>query len=102
MLEKNYQNDVAELLINIKSIKFSFKEPFTLTSGSKSPVYVDCRRIISFIKERNIILKYANEYFNANQLNFDILAGGETAGIPYAAILSEQLQKKNDLHKKTT
>ena len=94
MLEKNYQNDVAELLINIKSIKFSFKEPFTLTSGSKSPVYVDCRRIISFIKERNIILKYANEYFNANQLNFDILAGGETAGIPYAAILSEQLQKK--------
>ena len=35
MLEKNSQNDVAELLINIKSIKFSFKEPFTLTSGSK-------------------------------------------------------------------
>ncbi len=89
----NDREEVAEILINIESIKFSFEKPFTLTSGLKSPVYVDCRKIISHIKERNIILNLANKYFKKNNITFDILAGGETAGIPYASILSEQLQK---------
>ena len=90
----NYKEEIAELLIDIQSIKFSFQNPFILTSGLKSPVYVDCRKIISFVKERNIILNYTKNYFDQNKIEFDLLAGGETAGIPYAAILSEQLQKK--------
>ena len=94
MEESNYQEKIAEILIDIQSIKFSFQNPFILTSGLKSPVYVDCRKIISFLKERNIILNYAKNYFVQNKIEFDLLAGGETAGIPYAAILSEQLQKK--------
>jgi len=90
----NYKEEIAEILINIQSIKFSFQNPFILTSGLKSPVYVDCRKIVSFVKERNIILNYAKHYFDQNKIEFDLLAGGETAGIPYAAMLSEQLQKK--------
>jgi len=93
----NYKEEIAEILIDIQSIKFSFQNPFILTSGLKSPVYVDCRKIISFVKERNIILNYTKNYFDENKIEFDLLAGGETAGIPYAAMLSEQLQKKNDL-----
>ena len=50
-----YQNQVAEILIKIESVKFSFIKPFTLTSGLLSPVYVDCRRIMSFVEERKII-----------------------------------------------
>ena len=94
MEESNYKEEIAEILINIQSIKFSFQNPFILTSGLKSPVYVDCRKIISFVKERNIILNYAKNYFDQNKVEFDLLAGGETAGIPYAAMLSEKLQKK--------
>ena len=94
MEENDYKEEIAEILIDIQSIKFSFQNPFILTSGLKSPVYVDCRKIISFIKERNIILNYAKNYFDQNKIEFDLLAGGETAGIPYAAMLSEQLQKK--------
>ena len=90
----NYKEEIAEILIDIQSIKFSFKNPFILTSGLKSPVYVDCRKIVSFVKERNIILNYAKHYFDQNKIEFDLLAGGETAGIPYAAMLSEQLQKR--------
>ena len=89
----NYQNKVAEILINIESVKFAFDEPFTLTSGLKSPVYVDCRRIISFVKERTKIIDYGIQYFENNNLTFDILAGGETAGIPYAAFFAELLKK---------
>jgi orotate phosphoribosyltransferase len=35
----------------------------------------------------------AVEYFKKNNLNFDLVAGGETAGIPYAAIISEKIKK---------
>jgi len=94
MKEIYYQDNIAEILIDIESVKFSFNNPFTLTSGLKSPVYVDCRKIISFVRERNIILDFANKYFEENKIEFDLLAGGETAGIPYAAFLSERLQKK--------
>jgi len=84
---------VAEKLIDIKSVQFSFNKHFTLTSGLKSPVYVDCRKIISFIDERDFIMNEAVEYFKKNNLNFDLVAGGETAGIPYAAIISEKIKK---------
>jgi len=84
---------IAEKLINIGSVQFSFNNHFTLTSGLKSPVYVDCRKIISFIEERDFIMKEAIQYFKTNNLQFDLIAGGETAGIPYAAIISEKTKK---------
>ena len=92
-MDKKYQLKVAEILIKIESVKFSFENPFTLTSGLKSPVYVDCRKIISYVDERATILNYAIKYFKENNIEFDLLAGGETAGIPYAAFLSELLKK---------
>ena len=84
---------VAEKLIDIESVQFSFDNHFTLTSGLKSPVYVDCRKIISFIPERDFIMNKAISYFQKNNLEFDLVAGGETAGIPYAAIISERIKK---------
>ena len=89
----NYQSLTAKILINIKAINFNFKKPYILTSGKKSPVYVDCRKIISFTKERNQIMDITEKYFRKNKIKFDILAGGETAGIPYAAILADRLKK---------
>ena len=82
---------VAEKLIDIGSVQFSFNNHFILTSGLKSPVYVDCRRIISFVEERDFIMSEAINYFEKNNLQFDLIAGGDTAGIPYAAIISEKV-----------
>ena len=89
----DYQSITAKILIEIKAINFNFDYPYTLTSGRKSPVYVDCRKIISFPKERNQIISFAENYFKKNKIDFDLLAGGETAGIPYAAFLAERLNK---------
>ena len=58
--------EIAKILVDIKSINFSFDKYFTLTSGLASPVYVDCRKIISFVKERNEILDYAEKYIHEN------------------------------------
>tara|TARA_B100001057_G_scaffold467075_1_gene524843 strand:+ start:227 stop:862 length:636 start_codon:yes stop_codon:yes gene_type:complete len=85
--------DIAKILIDIKSINFSFKDHFTLTSGLKSPVYVDCRKIMSFTQEREFIINSAINYLNINNIDNEIIAGGETAGIPYAAYISEKLKK---------
>ena len=86
--------EIAKILVDIKSINFSFDKYFTLTSGLTSPVYVDCRKIISFTKERNFIIDKAIDYLTKNNIETEIIAGGETAGIPYAAFISQKLDKQ--------
>ena len=88
MLKKKFAQQAAEILIDIGAVSIRTDEPFTLTSGKKSPVYVDCRRIISFPKERQKLMKMALQVLE-NTIPFDAIAGGETAGIPFAAWISE-------------
>ena len=85
--------EIAKILVDIKSVNFSFKNYFTLTSGLKSPVYVDCRKIISFTEERDYIINKSIQYLNEKKIDNDLIAGGETAGIPYAAFISQKLKK---------
>ena len=85
--------EIAKILVDIKSVNFSFTNYFTLTSGLKSPVYVDCRKIISFTEEREFIIDKAIKYLNDKGINSELIAGGETAGIPYAAFISQKLKK---------
>ena len=85
--------EIAKILIDIKSVNFSFSNYFTLTSGLRSPVYVDCRKIISFTKEREFIINKAIKYLEKKGIDNDLIAGGETAGIPYASFLSQKLNK---------
>ena len=85
----------AEILVNTKSVLFNAREPFTLKSGRKSPVYVDCRRLISFADERSVVMNFAAKLLT-DQIgleNIDSLAGGETAGIPYSAFIADRLNK---------
>ncbi|HPD83087.1 MAG: orotate phosphoribosyltransferase [Alphaproteobacteria bacterium] len=81
--------EAAKILIKTKSVLINTKEPFTYTSGKIGPIYVDIRRLISFPAERKILMDYAAEILKP--LNMDYYAGGETAGIPYAAFLSERM-----------
>jgi orotate phosphoribosyltransferase len=81
--------EVAKILIQTKSVLINTKEPFTYTSGKVGPIYVDIRRLISFPAERTILMDYAAEMIKP--LGLDYYAGGETAGIPYAAFLAERL-----------
>ncbi len=85
--------EASDLLLKIGAIHFSIKEPFKLTSGIISPVYIDCRKLISYPNERSVMMDLAVSKIK-NELGsdkFDLVAGGETAGIPYAAWVSERL-----------
>ena len=90
---KNISEKAAEILIDLKCINFSPKKQFKLTSGKKSPVYCDCRRIISFPKERkkliNLGISKLKEKPNFNKISN--IAGGESAGIPFAAFIAQKL-----------
>ena len=88
-MDKKIAEHVAELLLNTKSISINTKNPFTYSSGKIGPTYCDMRRLISLPEERKIIMDYAADLIKP--LDMDYLAGGETAGIPYAAFLAERL-----------
>ncbi len=88
-MDKQIAEHVAKLLLDSKSILINTKEPFTYTSGKVGPTYCDMRRLISLPAERKIIMNYAADLIKP--LGADYLAGGETAGIPYAAFLTERL-----------
>ncbi len=83
----------AGILLDIEAVLFRPDDPFIFTSGRASPVYVDCRKIISFPRERGILMDQAvgliRDVVAGDGL--DVVAGGETAGIPFAAWIAERL-----------
>lgn len=83
----------ARILLETKSVLFNAREPFIFTSGRASPVYTDCRRLISFPEERGILMDFGTAILRENADGVDLVAGGETAGIPYAAFIAERLAK---------
>jgi orotate phosphoribosyltransferase len=86
-----FSTKTAQILLDIKAVNFRPEEPYKLTSGWASPVYIDCRKIISYTQERRAIIEMAVTMLDrAMDLKaLDAVAGGETAGIPYAAWISE-------------
>ncbi len=84
---------VARMLWEIKAVHFSADKPYKLASGMASPVYIDCRKLISYPRIRSTVMDFAASLIvrNAGFEQFDCVAGGETAGIPFAAFLAERL-----------
>ncbi|MBU2025939.1 hypothetical protein KJ912_04375, partial [Patescibacteria group bacterium] len=82
---------ISQILLDKKAVKLNSKKPFVFTSGMFSPIYVDNRILISFPRERDIIIdklsKLAKEFKNKNL----VLAGTATAAIPWAAFLAERM-----------
>ena len=86
---------VAEMLLQTEAIQVYKDKPFVFVSGRISPVYIDCRKILSFPAEREyIVTELARKAENEiGRDRIDVVAGGETAGIPYAAYVSHILKK---------
>lgn len=84
---------VARMLIEIEAVHFRADPPYIFTSGLASPVYIDCRKLISYPRIRSALMDFAASVVlrDAGFERFDAVAGGETAGIPFAAWLSDKL-----------
>jgi orotate phosphoribosyltransferase len=83
----------ARILLETESVLFRPDDPFTFTSGLRSPVYIDCRRLISFPRARKKLMDLAAELIERHSgfESLDAIAGGETAGIPFAAWIADRL-----------
>lgn len=86
------KKEVAEKLLQINAIKLSVDNPFTWASGWKSPIYCDNRKILSYPYVRDFI---KSEMCNVVFQSFPqagILAGVASAGIPWGAMVADQLK----------
>ncbi|OWW05198.1 orotate phosphoribosyltransferase [Rhizobium sp. R72] len=84
---------VAKMLWEIKAVHFNAAQPYKFASGMASPVYIDCRKLLSFPRVRSTVMDFAASVVlrEAGFEQFDCIAGGETAGIPFAALLADRL-----------
>ena len=84
--------ETAKMLLEVKAVLFNPDKPFIFTSGWASPVYTDMRKIISYPRLRKRILDFAVTTIE-REIGYealDVIAGGETAGIPYAAWMADR------------
>ena len=83
----------ARMLLEVKAVLFFQDKPFIFTSGWASPVYIDIRKLIFYPRIRSQLVDFAATTLarDAGFEQFDVVAGGETAGIPYAAWISDRL-----------
>ena len=83
----------ARMLLETEAVLFNAEEPFTYASGLKGPTYIDCRKLISFPRIRSTLMDFlaCTVLREAGFEAFDNVAGGETAGIPFAALVAERL-----------
>lgn len=83
----------ARMLLEIKAVNFNTQDPYILASGLPSPSYIDCRKLISYPRIRSTLMDFltVTTMRNAGFEAFDNIAGGETAGIPFAALVAERM-----------
>jgi orotate phosphoribosyltransferase len=82
---------VAELLLQIKSIKLEPANPFKWASGWNSPIYCDNRKTLSFPKVRNFI---KSEFVNIIRNKYpeaELIAGVATGAIAIGALVADAM-----------
>jgi orotate phosphoribosyltransferase len=82
---------VASKLLEIGAIKLNYKNPFTWSSGWKSPVYCDNRLALSYPNIRTFIKERLAQAIKENFPEVECIAGVATAGIPQGALVAEAL-----------
>ena len=91
VLDKKVAEQTVNFLTQINAIKLNTKNPFTWTSGIKSPIYCDNRLVLSYPKIREFIADSMTQIIK-NKYGSDIsIAGVATGAIAVGAMISERL-----------
>jgi len=83
---------LAEKLLQINAVKLNVEEPFTWTSGWRSPIYCDNRKILSFPFVRDYVKSELSAVVFEKFPDADVIAGVATAGIPHGALVADLLK----------
>ncbi|MEM3690302.1 MAG: orotate phosphoribosyltransferase [Candidatus Micrarchaeia archaeon] len=86
---------LADILLEIGAVTLSPEKPYRYASGILSPIYTDCRLLMSHVKEREEVIdafeKVVRERIGLR--NVDCLAAVASSGIPHAAWLADRIKK---------
>jgi orotate phosphoribosyltransferase len=93
MTDSDLAETTAQILLDTGCVLFRPQEPFFFSSGWASPVFVNVKRLISFPLARNKLIDLAVRKIldTVGYAAFDVIAGGEVAGIPFAAMVADRL-----------
>lgn len=91
ILDKDKALKIADFLLQIKAVKLSPTEPFTWSSGMKSPIYCDNRKTLSFPTIRTAIRQTFSEQIKKEFETVDVIAGVATGGIAIGALVAEEM-----------
>lgn len=84
--------NIAQSLLEIKAVTLSPDDPYTWSSGIKSPIYCDNRVTLAYPKIRENIYQGLIELIKEHAQDAEIISGTATAGIPHAAFVADQLK----------
>ncbi|WP_425255767.1 orotate phosphoribosyltransferase [Mammaliicoccus sciuri] len=84
--------NIAESLLEIKAVTLSPDDPYTWSSGIKSPIYCDNRVTLAYPEIRENIYQGLIELIKEHAQDAEIISGTATAGIPHAAFVADQLK----------
>ncbi|MCA1030009.1 orotate phosphoribosyltransferase [Bacillus timonensis] len=82
---------IAEHLLEIGAVFLQPNQPFTWSSGMKSPIYCDNRLTLSYPHVRKEVATGLSELIKEHFKDAEVIAGTATAGIPHAAWVSDQM-----------
>lgn len=85
------KRQIASHLLKIGAVHLKPSEPFTWSSGLKSPIYCDNRLTLSYPALRKEIAKGLESLITSEFNGCELIAGTATAGIPHAAWVSDLL-----------
>ncbi|AZK46914.1 orotate phosphoribosyltransferase [Paenibacillus lentus] len=83
--------EIAGKLLDIEAVALRPHQPFTWTSGIKSPIYCDNRLTMSYPDIRDLIAESFAAIIRRDYPQTEVIAGTATAGIPHAAFVSQKL-----------
>jgi len=86
------QIEIAEHLLRIKAVKIQPNDPFTWSSGLRSPIYCDNRLLLSYPQVRELVKNAFVEAANHFD-DVDVIGGVATAGIPHGALMADAMSK---------
>lgn len=89
--QENTSLSTAEFLLQIKAIKLEPNNPFTWTSGIKSPIYTDNRKILSYPKVRTYVRQEFSRIISEEFPDLDLIAGVATGAIAHGVLVAQEL-----------
>ncbi len=83
---------ISEFLLSIGAVRLSPQQPFTWTSGIKSPIYCDNRMIYSHPEARDFVVNALVSRVKTLHVPADVIAGTATAAIGWAALVADRMK----------